>query len=152
MLLAATATAAEPAVIGWIEYVWLGTDRVVVQAKIDTGADVSSLHATNIRRIQRDGVEWVSFDLTDEDDRVVHFERLLVRNARVRSAAGGNQRRPVVRMEVCIGPVSAQVEVNLVDRSTMSERMLIGRSFLRGRFLVDSARTHVMNPACPVKS
>lgn len=152
LLLAPAVVAAEPAVAGWIEYVWLGPQRVVVQAKIDTGADVSSLHAANIRRLQRDGVEWVLFDLSDEDDRVFHFERQLVRNARVRSATGGRQQRPVVRIELCLGSTSALVEVNLVDRSAMSERMLIGRNFLRGRFLVDSARTHVTSPACGTNS
>lgn len=142
------APAAELAVAGWIERVRLGGEGIVVQAKLDTGADVSSLHAAHVRRFQRDGAEWVGFDVTGEDGRVVHFEQPLVRSARVRSATGGRQQRPVVRIEVCLGGVSGLTEVNLVDRSAMSERLLVGRSFLNGRFLVDSARTHALEPDC----
>jgi len=39
---------AEPTVVGWIESVKLGGEGLVLPAKLDTGADTSSLHVSDI--------------------------------------------------------------------------------------------------------
>ena len=53
-----------PMLIGWRERIALpelGID--LMQAKIDTGARTSALHATKAVRFQRDGAEWVRFHI-----------------------------------------------------------------------------------------
>jgi hypothetical protein len=144
---APTASADSPAVAGWIERVRLAPGNVVVQAKLDTGADTSSLHARDIRWFRRDNRDWVAFDVTGEDNVTVSFEQPVLRIARVRSASGA-QRRPTVELEVCLGGIYRLTQVNLVDRSSLKEQMLIGRRFLEHHFLVDSHRQYLHEPSC----
>jgi hypothetical protein len=142
------AFAAQPVTVGWLERVKLGEDGLVVSAKLDTGADRSSLHAADIKWIKRDDGDWVAFEVVAEDGRHARFERKVLRVARVRRHGGGVQRRPVVLLELCLGSVRRQTEVNLTDRAGFSQVLLVGRSFLAERFAVDSARTYTVEPAC----
>lgn len=144
----APATAAEPATVGWIERARLGMEGVVVSAKLDTGADNSSLHATDIRWASRDDGDWVTFDVTAEDGGKTRFERKVARVARVRRAGGALQKRPAILMGVCLGGVYRLTEVNLTDRSGLNYEFLIGRSFLAGHFMVDPARQNTVEPDC----
>ena len=145
----ATGHAAELVTVGWIERVGLGTERVLVAAKLDTGADTSSLHAVDIRMSSRADGDWVAFDVTGHDGVTTRFERKVVRVARVRRASGGTQLRPVVLMGVCLGRVYRMTEVNLTDRSGFNYEFLVGRSFLAPNFAVDSARINTVEPDCP---
>lgn len=148
MTWSASAPAAAPVTVGWIERVRLGTEGVVVSAKLDTGADNSSLHATDIRWISRDDGDWVAFEVVAGDGGKTYFERKVTRIARIRRASGGTQKRPVVHMGVCLGGVYRLTEVNLTDRSGLNYEFLVGRSFLSGHFTVDSARQNTVEPAC----
>lgn len=112
-----------------------------VKAKIDTGAQTSALHATNIEEFDRDGAPWVRFNVqpwqADEDDAVevvlpVHDHRL------IRSSSGHAEERPVVLATLGIVGRKVEVELTLTDREEMVFRMLIGREALRQGFVVDS--------------
>jgi hypothetical protein len=135
--------------VGWIERVRLGPQGVTVEAKLDTGADTSSLHATEVRRFHRDDGEWVAFEVVGADGRKARFERRVVRIARIRQHSGGVQKRPTVLIGVCLGKIYRLTEVNLTDRSGFNYEFLVGRSFLAPYFVVDSARTHTVEPQCP---
>ncbi len=145
------AQAAPLPVIGWIEPVAVADGRVVVDAKIDTGADVSSLHVEGLRIERRGEEDWAVFAVPQASGPALPLERRVERYAQVKRVAGGVQRRPVVHLALCLGTFHAQAQVNLVDRRTMRYRMLIGRRFLRDRFLVDSARERLTVPACGAK-
>ena len=85
-------------VFGWIENATLEPWGVKVKSKLDTGALTSSLHARNIERFEKDGEEWVRFEVNvedqDEDEKVSRkFERPLYRDVIIRGA-GGEERRP----------------------------------------------------------
>jgi hypothetical protein len=140
--------AAEPAVVGWIEPVKLGSEGLVVPAKLDTGADVSSLGVSDIAWIRRADGDWVAFDVIAKDGRKAHLERKVQRVARVKKAAGGVQERPTVLLGVCLGNTYRVTEVNLTDRTGFKLPFLVGRSFLAERFAVDSSRTETTEPAC----
>ena len=139
---------AQSTTVGWLERVKLGADGLVVSAKLDTGADGSSLHAADITWIKREDGDWVSFEVVAEDGRKARFERKVLRVARVRRHGGGVQRRPVVALELCVGTVQRQAEVNLTDRGGFTQVLLVGRSFLAEGFAVDSSRTYTLEPAC----
>jgi hypothetical protein len=142
------AAAAEPRTVGWVERVKLGTDGLVVAAKLDTGADTSSLHAENIRWEKRADGDWVAFDVTGATGEKTRLEHKVVRIARIKRDSAPAQKRPTIVMGVCLGNVHGLTEVNLTDRSRFNYEMLIGRSFLAGRFAVDSARMNTVEPAC----
>lgn len=136
------------AVAGWLERAKLVPGEVVMQAKLDTGADTSSLHAAAIQHFERDGKPWVAFNVVGRDGRSVRTERPVVRTARVRSALGEGQSRPTVRLGICIGTVYRITEVTLADRSRLDVPLLVGRRFLEGHLLVDSAKRELHEPSC----
>ncbi|PRI10985.1 ATP-dependent zinc protease family protein [Leucobacter massiliensis] len=128
---------------GWREWVSLsGIGVPWIKAKIDTGAQTSALHASEITEFERDGASWVRFTVqpwqfTEEDEVVVE---LPVHDRRtVRSSSGHAQERPVVLAEIGLAGRSIEAELTLTDRDEMVFRMLIGREALRRGFVVDSA-------------
>ena len=146
---AATSAGAEPRVAGWIERIRLGEEGIVVNAKLDTGALTSSLHAADVRWFKRDGEDWVAFDVTAEDGRTARFERKVVRISNVKRQGSDTQKRPTVMMEVCLGGIYGVTQVNLADRTGLKYEFLVGRRFLADRFVVDSARMNLVTPDCP---
>ncbi len=137
-----------PVLVGWVERVTIGTSGLVLMAKLDTGADVSSLNGRNLRLQRRGNENWVEFDVVNVAGASEHFERRVVRFSRVKRFGGDQQRRPVVRMSVCLRDHSANVEVNLTDRTGFDYQMLIGRNFLKDRFAVDPSARFTGEPDC----
>lgn len=135
-------------VIGWIESVRIFPEDFYVQAKIDTGADNSSLDVIDWKYFDRKGTEWVRFSIRNNDDQKQDFERPLLRNTRIKRKQSGALIRPVVQMWLCIGDRKFLAQVNLAKRENFKYRMLIGRSYLKGRFLVDSAKRLTISPKC----
>lgn len=144
--------AAEPVVVGWVETVKLGTEGLAISAKLDTGADTSSLHADDIRWFTRDDGDWVSFEVANENGEKARFERRVVRIARIKRTRGDPQRRPTIMLGICLGAVYRLTQVNLVDRGRLNYDLLVGRRFLKDHFAVDSARTYTVKPRCDVSN
>ncbi|MCK8515462.1 RimK/LysX family protein [Methylonatrum kenyense] len=134
-------------ILGWIETVQLQAGGFAVDAKLDTGADNSSLNAPEVEEFEKDGDTWVRFTVGNGEDEEATFEKPLHRTARIRSASGTSE-RPVVKMEICLGNTVREVEVNLADRSGLSYQMLIGRSFMKDHILVDSGSKYTAEPNC----
>jgi len=82
------AQAAPLPVIGWIEPVAVADGRVVVDAKIDTGADVSSLHVEGLRIERRGEEDWAVFAVPQASGPALPLERRVERYAQVKRVAG----------------------------------------------------------------
>ncbi|HET9033145.1 MAG TPA: RimK/LysX family protein [Dokdonella sp.] len=132
-------------VLGWKESVLLSTlGGIRLLAKLDTGARTSALHAVDIIYIKHRSAIWVEFDLPDIDQSRTHRFRLpLAEHRSVKSSIGSSQIRPVILLELSMAGQTWSTEVTLTDRSDMELPMLIGRSALKGRFVVDPARTRL---------
>jgi hypothetical protein len=140
---------AEPlTTIGWVEMVKIEPERFEILAKIDTGADNSSLDVTNWETYMRNGSSWIRFDVMSNEGRRQQFERPLERYVRIKRKQTDSIRRPVVKMWLCIGNEKYLASVSLSTRDNFKYRMLIGRSFLKNRFLVDSAKRETLSPKC----
>jgi len=140
------------AVFGWLERVKVSHRGLIVEAKLDTGADNSSLHAEQIKSFNRGGKSMVRFSVADAGTgELVELERKRVRRARIREHDGTHQQRPVVEMWVCLGSLKKRVEVNLVDRSRFSVPFLLGRSAMHGDVLVDPDQTFTVAPSCNLR-
>ena len=135
-------------VIGWRELVDLPDLGLVrIPAKIDTGARTSSLHATVLDRFERDGEEFVRFAVDFADQKVRQVcEAVHVDHRGITSSNGETQMRLIVKTAIRIGGVKFRSEFSLADRSDMKFPMLIGRSALRRRFVVDSGHSWLKTP------
>jgi hypothetical protein len=132
--------------LGVVEDVILGPWGISFPARIDTGADLSSLDARELvvrnnvadfklgkrwgsRRLQLPVVEWT------------HVQ-----------TAMGIEKRPVVEISICLGAKLFNTLATLKDRSEMTYPFLVGRSALNGVYLVDTSRSRTAQPTCSVNS
>lgn len=134
--------------VGWRELVALPElGLAAVPAKIDTGARTSSLHATVLDRFERDGRNYVRFavDFGRQHVRQV-CEAVQVDKRGITSSNGETQMRLIVKTPMRIGAVEFRAEISLADRSDMQFPLLIGRTALRRRFVVDSGSSWLQAP------
>jgi len=146
--IAASLSADSKQIMGVIENARIFPGDIIISAKLDTGADNSSLNVTRLTQFDREGAPWVRFEVTDRDGKVVTIERNLIRTARIKRHQGPRQERPVVRMGICVGNYYKETEVNLVDRSRFKHQLLIGRSLMQDRIVVDPSREYTVEPEC----
>jgi hypothetical protein len=137
-------------IFGYVERVIISDKGFSLKARLDSGAETSSLDAHNIRRFRRGDTRYIRFDVLDPDtDEFVTLERELVRNVLIRQHSGPSMRRPVVKLHVCMGHLMRKIEVNLTPRDEFLYPMLIGRSAMRGAIIVDPELTFTSTPQCP---
>ena len=137
-----------PAVLGWVEEVAVMSTGLSLQAKIDTGADNSSINASGINYFIREGARWVHFVINNRKGDKIVMERPLVRLAQIKRKEGGYIERPVVNLNLCLAGQKVNTEVNLADRNHFKYLMLVGRSLMTKRFLVDPNRMYITQPTC----
>lgn len=131
--------------LGWRE--WIGFPDLgitLIKAKVDTGARTSSLHAFWVEAFERDGKPWVRFAIHPEQNSVeaeVRCEAPVLDQRQVRDSGGHEELRYVIETTLEIAGVRQRAEVTLTDRDTMKFRVLLGRTAMRGRYLVDPARS-----------
>jgi hypothetical protein len=135
--------------VGWCETVslpGLGIESVV--AKLDTGAVVSSLHATQIEYFTKKRTDWVRFRTTDmgtHTNSEVRCEARLLNKRSIRSSNGSVELRPVVETSLYLGGFEWTIELSLNDRSQLECPLLLGRSALQSRCLIDCSRRFVLS-------
>ncbi len=134
---------------GWIEYASVYPGGLVYSAKLDSGAQTTSVHATEIQLFKHDGTDWVAFRLKGDDGTQRAFKMPVARVSSTRDMTGPPIMRPVVRLTVCVGNISAAVDVNLSNRTGFNHGLLVGRNFLRGRYMIDSGNRHLLKLTCP---
>jgi hypothetical protein len=136
-------------VMGWIERVHLLDPEVNLKAKLDTGAETSSLDVEIIKKFREDDKRWVRFLLIDRETGAQHIiVRERVRTAAIVMQNAERQLRPVVRMRICIAGRIVDTEVSLVDRSEYTFPLLLGRKALESFALIDPGNTYLTKPDC----
>ena len=134
--------------VGWIEKVRLSPSGLMLQAKIDSGADFSSLNTSDLEQFEKEGKPWVRFEVTNRLGEKAAIELEILREALIKKHFGKPQKRPVVRLGICVGNRFMQADVNLADRTNFETQLLIGRSFAAGNLLIDPATTFTNEPNC----
>lgn len=137
-----------PVRAGWVETAWLTAYGIAIEAKLDTGADNSSLDVGRYELFDRQGRQWVRFSIKESDGAMRMVEAPVLRTARIRRAGTGVSERPVILLALCVAGRTGEAEVTLANRGGMDYAMLIGRSFLAGRLAVDSGKTQLWTGAC----
>jgi hypothetical protein len=141
-----------PAVLGWKEWVTLiGPPDLGIEAKVDSGARTSALHAEDVEIVSAGGdamharfvVRHMIQDPEQPREAASPIQVPVVDERLIRSSSGDEELRPVVLLPIRVAGRQFTAEVSLTRRDTMQFRMLLGRTALRGRFLVDSGRVHL---------
>ena len=136
--------------IGWVEWASLpdlGVARLA--AKVDTGARTSALHVLGMLKVgelppavpggqPRAVVELKIPSATRSRKQVVVTAQAVIEELVVIRDSGGHpERRPVIVTSLVLGPLHAKIRVSLTDRGDMAYPMLIGRTALGSKLLVD---------------
>jgi hypothetical protein len=134
----------DPALLGWQESVRLpelGAGPIV--AKIDTGARSAALHADDIHISGRGKRMKVRFKIQrrGSSPRRIECEMPLHDLRRIKSSNGHIELRAVISTPIEIGGHVLDAEITLTQRADMGAAMLIGRSSIKGLFMVDPSRT-----------
>ena len=116
-----------------------------MEARVDTGAETTSVHAENIQLVEKDGKRYVQFTLLDPaSGKPVALEERLRRKVLIKQSAGDPERRYVVRMWLTLGETRSRVDVTLSDRDFLDYPLLIGRNFLIDTMIVDVSQQHLL--------
>lgn len=139
-------------ITGWREYLslpQLGIEKI--KAKVDTGARTSCIHAFKVeafeKRVDEQPQQWVRFwvhpNQHDEQTEIV-CEAKVIDERLVRDSGGHETMRYVIETELHIDNQNWPIEVTLTNRDNMAFRMLLGRTAMENRILVDPAASFLV--------
>lgn len=121
----------------------LGID--MINAKIDTGAYSTAIHAHKFWIEELNGIETLYFQLLDPSkdefkDRT--FKTTTFYRKKVRSSNGRIEIRFIIRTQIILGSKKRITHLSLTNREKMKYPVLIGRRVLRKGFIVDVTKSN----------
>lgn len=137
-------------VIGWREWLSLpelGIDSI--KAKIDTGARTSTLHAFNLKPLQENGIYRLQFKIhpIQQDEVTVLTCKANVHDERwITDSSGHRELRFVIKTPIILSDMTWPIEITLTNRDTMGFRMLLGRTAMSDRFVVNPSQSFLVSP------
>lgn len=135
-------------VLGWREWLHLPELGLSVKAKVDTGARTSALHTFALEPFERDGRKWVRFAMHPDQystEREVSCEAPVIDYRPVMDSGGHKEDRFVIETTIELGGESWRAEVTLAARDNMRFRMLLGRTAINGRAIVDPQKSYLVS-------
>ncbi|MGR5238902.1 ATP-dependent zinc protease family protein [Vibrio alfacsensis] len=120
-----------------------------LEARIDTGAQTSSLHVDNLECFEQDGQSFVEFDLHPDVyhlEQVVRCKALVKANRKVKSSNGTFEHRFVITTMLRMGGQEWPIDITLTNRGKMTYMMLLGRQGMADKVLVDPSQSHLLAP------
>jgi len=134
-------------VFGRYEWVAFPDQNFVISARVDSGANTSSMHAIDITELEKDGKTWIRFTTQykaegEDEPRDIEIEAPLVRRVTIRQASG-SESRPVVSLRMQLGSMVNDTEFTLTDRGDMSHPALLGRRFMKDIALINVAEQYL---------
>ncbi len=135
-------------IIGWREWAGLPDFGVEeINAKIDTGAKSSAIHAYRIKEIEIDGEPHAEFFLHPVQRRKkpeIYCRAPIVDKRLIRSSNGQEEERFVIEANLRLGDRLWKADLTLTNRDAMGFRLLIGRDALRKRFMIDPGASYML--------
>jgi len=129
--------------LGEIEEIELLDQELSFEARIDSGAETSSLGVYKLQKFERDGKDWVKFALQPDKKAAIH-EYPVHDNVRIKNQEKeGSESRYEIKLDLKVGKKIYRNQLfNLSSRRHFEYQVLIGRSFLRDIAIVDVGTKH----------
>lgn len=139
--------------LGWREWVSLPDLGLKhIKAKVDTGARTSAIHAFALRTYEENGMERVEFRMhpnQKDTETVVVCDANVVDRRIVTDSGGHKEERLVIETTLRIGEHAWPIEATLTARDNMLFRMLVGRTAMKNRAIVNPGRSYVVGKPPP---
>lgn len=135
-------------IAGWVECASIEKVGIELIAKLDSGADNSSLNVKEFVKFKRNGTTFVRFNIDNFKGQIRQIEAEVIRIAKVKRHKSVSDHRPVIILDICIDNRCKKTEVNLADRTKYVYQLLLGRSFLKDDFLIDPSKMFILTPNC----
>jgi len=135
-----------PGRIGWRE--WLALPQLgipAIKAKIDTGARTSALHTFSLEEFSDGGIRMVRFGihpLQKRKDIELFCQAPVLERRRVKDSGGHSETRYVIQTTVALKNDVWRINITLTNRDAMIFRMLLGRTAIEKRFMIDPGRSY----------
>ncbi|WP_320170879.1 ATP-dependent zinc protease [Maridesulfovibrio sp.] len=135
-------------IIGWREWACFPELNIpAIKFKADTGARTSSLHSFSQDFFEKEGRQWVRFGIhpvQKRDNVELYCEAPVVDFREITNSGGQTETRPVISSRIMLGNMEWDIELTLTNRDSMKFRMLLGRTAMEERIIVDPARSYVL--------
>lgn len=134
--------------LGWRE--WLSLPELGIKhikAKVDTGARSSALHVESMEPYLDKGAKRVRFQVQtgDLNNPMMTCDALVTDQRKVTDSGGHSSQRWFIISTVQIGLQHYPIELNLTSRHAMLFPMLLGRTAIAGRFLVNASASYLQS-------
>lgn len=140
-------------ILGWREWVALpelGIPRI--KCKVDTGARSSALHAFYLEPFNSGGTQRIRFGIHPfqrRTDRECVCTADVLDQRIVTDSGGHREQRYVIETRIVLGDEDWPIEITLTDRDTMRFRMLLGRTAINKKFVVNPASSYLAGKPRP---
>lgn len=113
-----------------------------IKVKVDTGAYTSSIHTHEIKELELDGEKHIEFKLLDPShlkykDSIIRVKHYTIKA--IKNSFGNSEDRYIITTTIKLFGEVFPVELSLSERSDMRYPVLLGRKFITGRFVVNTA-------------
>lgn len=105
--------------------------NVTMVAKIDTGAYSNSMHINKVEENEL-GIEFLL-----DNNIILFIEKGKYKYKNVISSNGVKETRIITRLSIKLGNKRYKTFFTFTDRTNMRNKVLLGRKFIKGRYLVD---------------
>ena len=134
--------------VGWREWCLLPELGLPpIKAKIDTGARTSCLHAFSVEELKKDGKKWIRFGVHphQEDTETEVYSEAEVFDERIVTDSGGHkEKRYVILTDLILADQLWPIEITLTNRDTMRFRLLLGRTAMEQRIIVNPGKSFLL--------
>jgi len=135
-------------IVGWLEKVKIQKQDVVLHTRLDTGRSFSSIYSDSIEKIEKNGEEFIRFELNDRYGKQSSIEAPLVRTMSLRNQEGVSREAYVIQLGLCIGRYYMEDEVSFSSHPHLDQELILGRQSFEGQFIIDPSLSFTREPEC----